>query len=208
MPTKIWQWIAILVVLALIGVALASPSLFKSAQQPVTITDPTALAGLQMGDAPWTTNIDQLHGRLVAIGLPALAAEGTAMHIHQHLDMYVDGKAVDVPAGIGINEGANFISPIHVHDTTGIIHVESPTVETFTLGQFFDVWGVKFTAECIGGYCTDATHSLTLVVNGQPYVGDPRTLALTSHQEIAIVYGTETDTPVTIPTSYVFPAGY
>jgi hypothetical protein len=46
------------------------------------------------------------------------------------------------------------------------------------------------------------------VVNGQPYVGDPRTLVLTSHQQIAIVFGTATDTPTSIPSSYVFPAGY
>jgi hypothetical protein len=44
-------------------------------------------------------------------------------------------------------------SPIHTHDTSGIVHIESPTVRPFTLGQFFDVWGVRFTSDCIGGDC-------------------------------------------------------
>jgi hypothetical protein len=32
-------------------------------------------------------------------------------------------------------------SPLHTHDTSGIIHVESPTVRSFTLGEFVDLWG-------------------------------------------------------------------
>jgi hypothetical protein len=208
MPTKSWHWIAIATVVVVIGFLLASPSIFKSTTQPVTLTDPSTLAGLQTGTQPWTAELANLHARLTAIGLPALSAEGTAMHIHQHLDLFIDGVVASVPAGIGINEGANFISPIHVHDTTGIIHVESPKIETFTLGQFFDIWGVKFTQSCIGAYCADATHSLKIYVNGQPYTADPRTLALESHQEIAIVYGTPAESPATTPSSYVFPAGY
>jgi hypothetical protein len=56
----------------------------------------------------------------------------------------------------------------------GIIHVESPTVGKFYLGQFFDIWGVRLTSDCIGGYCTDATNTLTVYVNGEKYAGDPR----------------------------------
>jgi hypothetical protein len=132
--------------------------------------------------------------------------EGSVMHIHQHLDIFVHGKAVAIPAGIGIDESVGF-SPIHVHDATGIIHVESPTIEKFTLGQFFDVWGVKFTASCIGGYCADSTKSLKVYVNGTLYQEDPRLLALAQHQEIAITYGTAQESPQ-IPTTYSFPTGY
>ena len=78
------------------------------------------------------------------MGLPALTAEGEALHTHQHIDIYVDGQPVVVPAYIGINATEGFLSPIHTHDSTGIIHVESPTVRDFTLGEFFDVWGVRF----------------------------------------------------------------
>jgi hypothetical protein len=63
-------------------------------------------------------------------------------HIHQHLDIYVDGRKVPVPALIGIDPAAGF-APLHVHDTSGVIHVESPTVRSYTLGEFFAVWGVR-----------------------------------------------------------------
>src|SRR5205823_14298698 len=47
---------------------------------------------------------------------------------------------VTIPANMGISSAPKFISPLHTHDATGVVHVESPTIETFTLGQFFDVW--------------------------------------------------------------------
>jgi hypothetical protein len=171
-------------------------------------TEPKALSGLQTGPSPWTTSIDGLKDRLAAIGLPALSQEGTALHIHQHLDISINGASVPLPAGIGINETAGFISPIHVHDSTGIIHVESPTIQTFTLGQFFDIWGVKLTPTCIGGYCSSETASLRIYINGKIYQGNPRDLELAAHQEIYIFYGTSQELPKIIPSSYQFPAGY
>lgn len=139
--------------------------------------------------------------------MPALSAEGTTLHIHQHLDIFINGKQVSVPAGIGINQAAGSIADIHVHDSTGVIHVESPTVRTFTLGQFFDIWGVRFTKNAIGGYATSEEATLKVYSNGKLYEGDPRQLPLKAHQEIVIVYGTDQEAPQTIPSSYVFPAG-
>lgn len=192
------------IVLAGIGFLLI-PTHTAPVNPPITIADPSALPGLQTADAPWPAELTHLLERLKASNLPALPMEGAVMHIHQHLDIFVDGKPVAIPAGIGIAQGVGF-SPIHVHDTTGVIHVESPTIEKFTLGQFFDVWGVKFTTTCIGGYCADSTKSLRVYVNGTLYSGDPRLLELAQHQEIAIAYGTNTEAPQ-IPTTFAFPAG-
>ncbi|MDE1925333.1 MAG: hypothetical protein KGH79_04125 [Patescibacteria group bacterium] len=203
--SSFWKWVAggvgILIVLLLLSSRLI-PS-----KPTVKISDPSALPGIQTTDTPWQPELANLAGRLRAIGLPALSAEGSAMHIHQHLDIFIDGKAIPVPAGVGINQAAGFISPVHVHDNSGIIHVESPKVQTFTLGQFFDVWGVKLTAQCIGGYCADSTKSLKVYSNGTLYQGDLRQLALQSHQEIVIVYGTDQESPQ-IPSTYAFPVGY
>ena len=55
----------------------------------------------------------------------------------------------------------------------------------------------------MGGYCKALT-PWRIYVNGKPYTGDPRTLALKPHQEIAVVIGTP---PKTIPSNYKFPAG-
>ncbi len=173
-----------------------------------TVSDNATLPGIQSGVAPWAPEIAHLKDRLSADGLPALSEEGTVLHIHQHLDLFVSGLRIDVPPDIGIDEAAGYISPIHVHDTTGIIHVESPFAASFTLGQFFDVWGVRFSQTCIGGYCTDDTHQLRVTVNGKLYGGDLRTLVLDSHQEIVIAYGADGEMPKDIPPTFSFPEGY
>lgn len=200
-----WKLIAggfgILVVILLLS------SRFTPSRPVATIHDPSTLPGIQTTDAPWQPEIANLAQRLRAIGLPALSSEGSAIHIHQHLDIFVDGKAVPVPVDIGINQVARFISPIHVHDTSGIIHVESPTVQTSTLGQFFDVWGVRFTEDSIGGYIARGGKTLKVYSNGTLYQGDPRQLALQSHQEIVVVYGTNQESPQ-IQSAFAFPAGY
>jgi hypothetical protein len=123
------------------------------------------------------------------------------LHIHQHLDLYVNGAKVTLPALVGINIPAQYITEVHTHDTTGIIHVESPTQRSFRLGQLFGEWGVKLTASCVGRYCGP----LKWWVNGQRVTGDPAQLILRSHQEIAIAEGPP---PLIVPKSYGFPAGY
>lgn len=180
----------------------------QSPEQKTTQKAPSSVPWLQTGSVPWDIGTDHLKDRLTAIGLPALSAEGTALHIHQHLDLNINGQTIAIPPHIGINETAGFISTIHVHDTTGIIHVESPTIQTFTLGQFFDIWGVRFTPECIGGYCTSASNILRIYINGSLYQGNPRDLALAPHQEIFIFYGAIDQLPKIIPSSYEFPSGY
>jgi hypothetical protein len=171
------------------------------------VTPTAALPGVQMGEAPWPPELDRLRERLLAIGLPALEAEGTVLHTHQHLDIIVNGRPVPIPAGIGINEAQAFIAPIHTHDTTGILHVESDEVRSFTLGQVFDIWGVRFTASCLGAYCVDEGHTLRIFVNGLDMPGDPRSIELERHQEIAIVYA-EKGARVTVPSSYRFPKDF
>jgi hypothetical protein len=111
--------------------------------------------------------------RLSAIGLPALPAEGSTLHTHQHLDLYVNGKKQVVPAQIGIITSPQVVfSPLHTDDTSGIIHVESPTVRSFTLDEFFYVWGVRLTRTCIGGYCTQGDKTLRVYVDGQLATGE------------------------------------
>ena len=164
------------------------------------------LPGMQTGDAPWTPATATLRARLHDIGLPVLAVEGTALHIHQHLDIFIHGKAITVPDTIGENNDELFTSILHTEDASGTIHIESPTVGNYTLGQFFDTWGVRLTQNCIGGYCTNAADKLSFFVNGQPYTGSIRNLPAKEHQEIVITYGTQAELPSPIPASYDFPA--
>ena len=169
--------------------------------------DPTALPGIQTGPAPWPPEEAQLRARLSAIGLPALSAEAFVIHTHQHLDLFIEGRKVTVPALIGISEREGFLAPVHTHDATGIIHVESPTVRPYTLGEFFDVWGVRFTQSCLGGYCNAGGKTLRVYANGRPVTGDLRQLELTAHEEIVVTFGTEAQLPRPVPSSYGFPFG-
>ena len=166
----------------------------------------TTLPGFQTGDAPWRRGTEYLRERLHAIGLPALKYEGTVLHIHQHLDIFVLGRHIVVPTGVGIAEDESYIAPIHTHDQTGVLHVESDDVQAFTVGQFFDIWGVRLSATCLGGHCVDDEHSLKIYVDGSEIAGDARAIELKRHQEIAIVYARRGAPPVKVPWIYNFPA--
>lgn len=199
-------WIVLIAVVG--GLLLWSAKLQAPTAEtmPITIADPSGLPGLQAGEAPWISSVEGVAERMKASNLEQLSAEGQALHIHQHLDIFVNGQPVAVPANIGV--GQRWISPIHTHSEDQIVHIESPIVATFTLGQFFDVWGVKLTQNAIGGYVVDESRTLSVYVNGEKYVGDPRMLELGERQQITIVYGTDAEMPLTIPSSYQFPEGY
>jgi hypothetical protein len=174
----------------------------KNDKTAAKIPTDSNLIGLQTGPAPWNPGLDTLPDRLAPLGLNDLTNEGQVVHIHQHLEIFVNGKKEPVPANIGIYDG-QFLTELHTHDASGIMHVESPTKRTFDLAQFMGVWGVRFTSSCIGGYCKELT-PWRVYVNGKPYAGDPRALQLKAHQEIVFVIGTP---PAKIPSSYKFPAG-
>jgi hypothetical protein len=168
---------------------------------------PSPLSGIATGPPPWPPEVSHLRARLDADGLPVLTAEGQAQHTHQHLDLFVDGQQVVVPTDIGIDRATGVLSPIHTHDAAGVIHIESPVVRDFTLGEFFDVWGVRFDGHCVGGTCDGSGRTLSVFVNGQPFTGDPRSFVLAAHQEIVVAIGTPAQLPSPIPSSFVFPAG-
>jgi hypothetical protein len=153
-----------------------------------------ALPALEAGPPPWPAEIGGLRARLDAIGIPARS--GTTLHTHQHLDVFVNGKRVVVPAGIGIGEG--LISPLHTHDASGVIHVESTTVRSYSLAEFFAVWGVRLTKTCLAGECGEG--KLHFFVDGKPAT-DPNLVVLTHHQEIAVAFGPP---PEPVPSSYGF----
>jgi hypothetical protein len=143
-------------------------------------------------------------------------------HVHSHLDVFVNGEPVQVPAGIGIaiddpavhhevlEDGSDAyggidppckqpcVSPLHTHDVSGVLHTESLSSEPNTLGEFFTEWDVKLDGNCVGGYCKPAA-SLLVYVDGAQYDGNPADIELTNHKEIAVVIGTP---PTTIPSSY------
>jgi hypothetical protein len=147
---------------------------------------------------------DRVRSAVTAAGLPMLSMEATDVHFHAHLDIFVNGQPITVPANVGI-AAQDAISSMHTHDATGIIHIESPNARTFSLGQFFTEWQVPFSTTCVNGICNTSSSSWQFSVNGQTFTGDPATIALAGHQEITATYGGAP--PSGLPTSYPFPSG-
>ena len=196
--------------IAVLAVALAVLAAGATASEAVSSRH-AQLPGLMVGKVPWAANNGvYLRQRLKAIGLHALPTEGVRVHIHEHLDVVVNGKLYPVPALIGINVGERFVTELHTHDESGIIHVESPTDRTFTLGDFFDVWGLRLSQKCLGGYCSSGAKHVYVWVNARRVHGDPRKIVLVRHQEIVVVYGTLASIKPLgpIPAAYPFPQGY
>jgi hypothetical protein len=97
-----------------------------------------------------------------------LPQEGQVVHIHPHLTITINGQQQEIPANTGIGTdsmGRPTFLPIHTHDNTGTIHVESPIQRDFHLKDFFDVWGQTFTNQQIMGSVGLVT--MTHTVNGQ-----------------------------------------
>ena len=138
--------------------------------------------------------------------------EQTLFHIHAHLAIFVNGKAWQIPAAIGIPGAQAQQTPngpyiatgscfywLHTHAADGIIHIESPVQRTYTLGDFFDEWGQPLRPAQAG----PATGRVVALYNGQVYQGNPRDIPLTAHAQIQLDIGT----PLIAPQLVTFPAG-
>lgn len=168
-----------------------------------TTVDSAAPPGIQTGAAPWQPEYAHLPARLAALRLPPNGDE--SYHIHAHMAVYVDGQPVTVPADIGISAAAGLESPMHTHDTTGVVHIEaSQPSNAFTLGAFLDLWGVSFTGDQLGGYHNTQDKAVHVYANGQP-ITDPARYPLHRHDDIVIGYGSPNSFPHAV--SFTWPDG-
>jgi hypothetical protein len=173
------------------------------------------------GAAPWPAPADPMKLTEKA-GLTPETHEFLLYHVHAHLDVFVNGTPVTVPAGIGINihdpgvhsakakDGSTVygfidppcaqpcISPLHTHDISGILHTEAKKNQSNNLGEFFTEWNVRLDAKCVGGYCKPAA-PISIYVDGDAYTGNPRQIGLEDLREIAIVIGMP---PTKVPSSF------
>ena len=128
-------------------------------------------------------------------GLQCLPSQGPGLHNHQYLDLYINGKQVTANPGIGLVDSANCLYPLHVHDgEPNVIHNESNQPNaSYTLGQFFDIWGVKLSSSQIGTYKVDSAHPLVIkLINNSgavtTFTGNPYDLKLSDQETIYILY--------------------
>jgi hypothetical protein len=190
--------IAAVIAAAVVGIVVARGG--GSAATKTPATNYNALPGIRKTKAPWPPEYLYLADRLAPLDLTTLGGHtGLVLHFHTHIDIFVNGKKVKVPALVGINPGAGYLTELHTHDDRGVIHIEAQKSRDFTVGQFFAEWAVYLDAHSIGGYS-----GMTWYLNGKQQTGNPQTLVFKPHQEIAFVVGKP---PATIPSSYKFAQG-
>jgi hypothetical protein len=146
-------------------------------------------------------------------GIACQAGEQVLFHIHSHLTIFVRGVARQIPAAIGIAPpyqveasprgafvaGASCFMWLHTHSADGIIHTESPVNRTYTLGEFFDIWGQPLDREQVG----PARGPVTALFNGRVFTGNPREIPLLAHAQIQLEVGR----PLLAPEQITFPNG-
>jgi hypothetical protein len=152
-------------------------------------------------------------------GISCEASEELAFHLHEHLAVYVGDDQKLIAAGIGIGPpldvvnnfvvGGSCFSWLHTHDQTGLIHIESPVARSFTLANFFDIWGQPLSATAVG----PAQGTVHAFVDGQPFTDDPRTIPLVTMGADGTYSARgavqlDVGTPVHPFEPYTFPAGY
>lgn len=168
-----------------------------------------ALVAFARGGSPRSSGSGAATGQTID-GIQCQTQEQALFHIHAHLAIFADGQPVTVPLGIGIPNPQSQNTPdgpfavsgdcfywLHSHATDGIIHVESPVQRTYTLGNWFDIWGQPLSSTKVAGY----SGTVTAYVNGQRYEGDPRQIPLQAHSAIQLDVGTDV-----APKPYTFPA--
>jgi hypothetical protein len=175
--------LALLISLAPVALlAAAGCGSSSNAPKGLTIAGP----GLQTGAPPWHPEYAHLAERLKQIGIPPGGKE--TFHIHAMLHIYVDGLLKPLPAEIGLDPAKHIESSMHTHDSSGIIHMEAPHPYPYTLGDFFEVWGVKLGPAQVGGLKGYGGDHLHFYLNGRP-LKDPAALRLHRYDSIVIGYG-------------------
>jgi hypothetical protein len=122
-------------------------------------------------------------------GVSCDAMEGQRLHIHQHLVILDHGNPVAIPPNVGQVPAKRCLYWVHTHTPDGIIHIEAPQDRSFTLGDFFAIWGQPLTrTEAATAYASKDS-KLRVWVNGKAYKGDPRKIVLAKHADIVIEAG-------------------
>lgn len=145
--------------------------------QPSGSTDPRLL-----GENDQQFELEEIHSS------PRLV-----MHIHAHIAVIQDGRELVVPKEIGISSelwkdhsldefgpSSGLLAPMHTHDTSGTIHIESTVEREYTLGEFLAIWGLDPTgvvqvtdssgaqAQDYWNHVLTRNEELALEVSGQP----------------------------------------
>jgi hypothetical protein len=186
-------------------------SMTASWVQPPTTTRGPETVGIPSG--PKLATLTNAAAGQTVDALRCQAGEQTQVHVHTRLTIFVNGQARVIPYGIGIPgsqavqtsrgpfvETGSCFYWLHTHANDGIIHIESPsTAKQYTLGQFFDVWGIPLSSTQVGPAMGTVTAFFTSPghLTGI-YTGNPRDLPLGDQYEIQLDVGAPIVAPVSV----------
>jgi len=116
-------------------------------------------------------------------------------HVHSHLSIILNNEPKAVPQYVGAAKSGDThcFYPIHTHDQSGKIHVESTAAGTFTLGDLFTIWGKNLTETDVAGV-TGLPVEIFVTENNTVTKVEPadwKAIELKDHREITISLGTE-----------------
>ena len=128
------------------------------------------------------------------VGLPCESGERLDYHVHATVRIVIDGEPRGIPANVGVKPG-ECIYWLHTHDNEGLIHIEAPREDNYTLGQFFAIWDQPLSPTQILDRTTDANHAITATVNDETYNGNPADIRLTDGAVVVVEYRQVGPTP-------------
>lgn len=117
---------------------------------------------------------------------------------YAHLQIYFHGRSRALPGGIGLVDQTPQATPhgyfwdpgpcmywLHTRATDGVIEVQSPVPRTFTLGDFFAIWGQPLSGDQVA-----SLHGpVTVTVNGKRWTQPAVDVPLTEHTDVELAVG-------------------
>lgn len=143
-------------------------------------------------------------------GISCDPTQQNGYHIHVHFTIYINGKLVTIPAGIGIAPDNSCFYWMHTHTDDGIIHIEAPQqLHNLALDDFMTLWQQGFANLNFPPQMTQST-GWQIFVNGKPFNGVVTSplyteVTLHSHDAITLEYGSPNPPPDKF---YAFPPNY
>ncbi|ONI72290.1 hypothetical protein BWI15_19775 [Kribbella sp. ALI-6-A] len=143
---------------------------------------PAGPAETREGPPPWDAPRDAV-SYIDQAGMERLPLDFSGpMPYTVNLSVTVDGTAVKIPAGIGVDRVRAEQAAIHTHTDDGLVYVEAKTqAERPTLRQFFQLWGVRYDGKCVG----DACGSVKVELNGKPVAWDTKLVRQSTIEVVA-----------------------
>jgi len=182
-----------------------TPVTFSVTTTTSTVTVPTTAQtpslgpeGMALETGPFLASATTTELGTIVDGIQCQSIAQYAYTAYAHLQVYVNGKSRALPGGIGLIDMRPNPTPegLKYGDTTcqywlftraadGVIQVQSPVADNFTLGQFFDIWNQPLSTDRVAGF-----HGhVSVLVNGRAWPGKPQNVPLTEHADIQLAVG-------------------